>query len=494
MNVNSTIPSVLVQNAAMNENQDTQLTTVRLEPNTATQVGAAFVLPKSGSVLDSNSSLVWSIAWDGYDNANIANEMVCLKQFSGGLNTIRRARFYVGGRLLFTNPDVGLTAHIHKLSTNPDHYEQVEDVKLGSQHGYYASSNGQVKAGEDASNQNLPDKRVKRQLGSYSIVPSSNYSWECTVLLSDIFPALKHLQMPIKFLKDDVRVEVDWETSFDEVATVIKQSAGMGALTISINNPLLFLDYLTYNEEVEMGLMAASQQGITLPYREMSLITQQISGADAGVVADRNVFLGFQGKLLMKVYVSHRFADVINGVTISPMLLNGRCRCDRGQNFKYNLIVNDLHIHDSKVDTSSQTYSYMSMTAENPVYTFPNTYDFNLAAGTAPAATDINFGGMTVSGQANNTANGGLSDTQAKDGIAGTQAWIGFDLSRYGVGGGLDPSNSGYRVGSTPVVLNIEQLGGGANTRQSSVKQVDVIAESIKVLQIRNGTVDTVDA
>ena len=351
-----------------------------------------------------------------------------------------------------------------------------------------------MKAGEDASNANLTDKRVRRQLGSYSIVPSSNYSWECTVLLSDIFPALKHLQMPIKFLKDDVRIEVDWETGFDEVATVIERSAGMGALTISINNPLLFLDYLTYNEEVEMGLMAASQQGITLPYREMSLITQQISGAGDGVVADRNVFLGFQGKLLMKVYVSHRFADVINGVTISPMLLNGRCRCDRGQNFKYNLIVNDLHIHDSKVDTSSQTYSYMSMTAENPVYTFPNTYDFNLAAGTAPAATDINFGGMTVSGQANNTANGGLSDTQAKDGIAGTQAWIGFDLSRYGVGGGLDPSNSGYRVGSTPVVLNIEQLGGGANTRQSSVKQVDVIAESIKVLQIRNGTVDTVDA
>ena len=494
MNVNSTIPSVLVQNQAFNENQDTQLTTVRLEPNTATQVSAAFVLPKNGSVLDSNSSLVWSIGWDGYNNTNVANEMVALKQFSGGLNTLRRARFYVGGRLLFTNPDVGLTAHIHKLSTNPDHYEQVEDVKLGSQHGYYASTNGKIKAGEDASNQTLTDKRLRRQLGSYSIVPANNYSWECTILLSDVFPALKHMQMPVKFLKDDVRIEVDWETTFGECATVIEQSAGMGALTLSINNPLLYLDYLTYNEEVEMGLAAASQQGITLPYREMSLITQQIAGAAAGTVANRDVFLGFQGKLLMKVYVSHRFADVINGVTISPQLLNGRCRCDRGQNFKYNLVVNDLHIHDSKVDTSSQTYSYMSMTAENPVYTFPNTYDFNANAGNGPAATDISNGGMVVSGQANNTANGGLSDTQAKDGIAGTQAWIGFDLSRYGTDGGLDPSNAGYRVGSTPVVLNIEQLGGAANTRQSSTKQIDVVCESIKVLQIRNGMADVMDA
>jgi len=52
------VPNVLIQNAAVDENQDTILTTVRLEPNSSSQITSAFILPKSGSVLDSNSSLV----------------------------------------------------------------------------------------------------------------------------------------------------------------------------------------------------------------------------------------------------------------------------------------------------------------------------------------------------------------------------------------------------------------------------------------------------
>ena len=95
----SSVPQVLVQNGAFDENQDTVLTSIRLEPNASSQIQSNFILPKNGSVLDSNSSLVWSVGWDGYDankgKASPANQLVCLKQFSGGLNSIRRARMYV---------------------------------------------------------------------------------------------------------------------------------------------------------------------------------------------------------------------------------------------------------------------------------------------------------------------------------------------------------------------------------------------------------------
>ncbi len=500
MNVQSTVPSVLQQNQAVDESQDTVLNTIRLEPTSTSQVTTTFVLPKSGSVLDSNSSLIWSIGWDAYDaGKNDGNQLVCLKQFSGGLNSIRRARFYVGGRLLFTNPDVALTSFIHKLGTNPDHAEQVSDVKLGSQHGYYDSSNGRIKAAEDVSNQ-LTNNRLCRQLGSYSVVPTANFSWECTLLLSEAFPALKHLQIPIKHLKDEVRVEIDWETDFNEVATIISEVNDQitpADQRISINNPLLFLDYLTYNEEVEMGLATAAAQGITLPYREINMISRTLPATNTTALNTQDILLGFQGKLLMKVYVSHRFNDNLaaNDRPASYQKLNGRCRCDRGQNFKYNLTVNDLHIHDSLVDTPSQTHSYMAMTAESPINVFPNTYDFNSKYAIGAAGTDINFAQMVVSGQTNNGTNNGLSDQQARDGISGTQAWIGFDLSRYGVDGGLNPQNSGYRVGSTPMVLQLEQQGSTtADSRQRLSKRVDVICESVKILQIRNGLADTMDA
>ena len=51
----SMIPQVLQQNGSTDENQDTILTTVRLEPNASSQISSVFILPKSGSVLDSYS-------------------------------------------------------------------------------------------------------------------------------------------------------------------------------------------------------------------------------------------------------------------------------------------------------------------------------------------------------------------------------------------------------------------------------------------------------
>ena len=55
---NNMIPSVLIQNTAVNENQDSVLNTVRLTPNSFSNNTVVFVIPKSGSVLDHNSSLL----------------------------------------------------------------------------------------------------------------------------------------------------------------------------------------------------------------------------------------------------------------------------------------------------------------------------------------------------------------------------------------------------------------------------------------------------
>ena len=534
------IPQVLQQNGATDENQDTVLTTIRLEPNANSQISSIFILPKSGSVLDSNSSLVWSVAWNDFVVANVLgaaangqkpiDQAVIPKTFSGCLNSIRRARMYIGGRLLFENPDVALSAHIHKLSTNPDHYEEVEDCKLGSQHGLQVQQNGATLAergkyqtgtdgwiaagnGVGAVAGNAPDRndQLNRAVGSHSLVPVQNFSWEATLLLSDVFPALKHLQLPVKFLKDECRVEIDWETNFNEVLNPISnETNAFAGQTMSIQNPLLYLDYLTYNEEVEAGLTMASQNGIVIPYREMNLISKQLP---ASTVANdsQDIFLGFQGKLLMKIYVSHRFSNT--GVTVANPAVpvsgvmayqqfQGRCRSDMGENFSYNLIINDLHIHDGKVNTATQQYSYLSMTAENPIYAFPNSFDFNAiynrTANTSVAidgditSSQYEVGGRTLLAVA--PANNGASPSNIRDGIIGTQAFIGFDLSKYGTDGGLNAANAGYRVGSTPIVLNITQDGGAAASRQRLPKQVDVICETIKILQIRNGMADVMDA
>lgn len=515
------VPQVLGDNRAIDENQDTVLTSIRLEPNSNSQIQSNFVLPKNGSVLDSNSSLVWSISWDGYNKAagtgNTVDQLCCLKNFSGGLNSLQRARLYVGGRLLFTNPDVGLTVHLHKLSTNPDHYEEVEDKKLGGNHGFDIAANGKIASGPGVSNQDI-NSLSTRQIGSYNIDPKENMAWECTVLLSDIFPALKHFQIPIKYLKEQMRIEIDWNTDFDETILLVQDQAntGINNFAVTIQEPLLYLDYLTYNEEVEAGLLMASTQGMNIPYREINLIQKQLSPITVPN-SSQDIFLGFQGKLLMKIYVSHRFSNLIPDTVGGPAAsaqpnargsayarFNGRCRSDMGQNFKYNLSINDLSIHDSKVDSASQQYSFLSMTAENPIYAFPNSFDYNSRYASTVENTDISAGTYALSNAVAPGAaqgNNSLRDVQCRDGIAGTQAFIGFDLSKYGVEGGLNPANAGFRVGTTPIILNIEQDGAipadatpQNALRQNAVKQIDVICESIKIMQIRNGMVDVMEA
>ena len=515
------IPNVLIANQSNEESQNTELNTVRLTPTSFSNNTVNFVLPKLGHVLDHNSSLVWSVSWDDYNPARITDDQrVVLKNFSGCLNTLRRARMYVGGRLLFTNPDPAQVIHIDKLSTNPDHYEEVEDVKLGSQHGYDliqgANAGGQrgvVKMAADVSTNNCvasanPQtpplnaldnfKRVTRALGSFSTTGTQNAAWEGTVLLSDLFPALKGgIQIPIALLTEQVRVEVDFETDFNEVALLARATgAALAGQNISIRNPLMILDYLTYEPVVEAGLREAMAAGITIPYRQVDQITKVIPAFTANNNTT-DVFLGFQGKLLMKVYSSVRASNTVAAEDSAMNRGNGRCRSRALDQMKFNLLVNDLNIFDQPVDTCSQRYNFLSMAKQFPIYVYPNSYDYNSRWNRAGGIgiEDYNAAEVDFGGSVNDAANGGLSDQFCRDMIAGTQSYIGVDLSKYGPGGGINPANAGYRVGSTPVILQLTYNGGAdGNVPDGTAHTVDVFCESVKVLQMRNGLVEVMDA
>ena len=503
---NSMIPSVLIQNSAVNENQDSVLNTVRLNPNSFSNNTAVFIIPRAGSVLDHNSSLVWSVSWDNYDKTKLNdNQRVSLKQLSGALNTLQRARLYVGGRLLFTNQDVGQTCHIDKLSTNPDHLSEVEDVKLGSQHSFRFTGNGKVKAGHDNDSAKPAYNRLSRAIGSYNDVAKENASFEATLLLHDMFPALKGgFQIPVKYLKEEVRVEIDFETDFNEVAVCIKQSDALAGFAMSIKNPLLYLDFLSYDPVVEAGLAESMMEGIAIPYREISYIQKGVGVNALTSLVNEDILLGFQGKLLMKIYVSHRFKDTITGLDAGSgadgdatltgaARMNGRCRSQRGSGFEYNLIINDIFIHDQNVDTASQQYNFLSQTKQNPVYAYPNSFDYYQAVWNAtPAATDLTSDKIEIGGT--EAADAVITPAAVRDGLSNVGAYVGFDLSKYGPEGGVNPQNSGFRVGSTPITLRISQKGGANTTPQGQSKQIDVFCESVKILQIRNGLVDTIDA
>lgn len=485
-------PMVLLQPGVRNETQDTELTTIKLTPNAHSNFQTRFVIPKQGSVLDSNSALVWRIDWNGYDASKQGYQRVALKHFSGGLPTLRRARFYIGGREVFSSQDVGHLIHIKRLATNPDYLEEVVDKEIGSQHGFFTTTNGKYEQGTDAKDTTGDDRRFVRSLGS------GNKGMECSVLLSDIFSALESLQLPMDL--DTMRLELDWETDFDEVATIMSDGTGSGNdpitdKTISIKDPVLLLDYLTFNDELKAGLGEVLQSGMVLPYIHTSMSEKIITGSTATKTDD--VLIALQGKLLMKMYVSQRFANVPNTTTAAYQLLQGRCRSQRGKDQSYNLFINDLAIHDLPVDTSSEQYSFLEMTHQGAPALVPGSYEHNADFAQAVGDNQENSGSLVISGLAlpNGAANTtSLSAQEIRDGIANTTSYIGFDLAKYDEGSRVVPANAGYRVGSAPVIFRITQDGGATTTPEGSAKVVQVFTEEVRMLQVRGGVVDTMEA
>lgn len=572
------LPSVLMQPRAMNEDQDTKLTTVRLTPNATSNFQSRFVIPRQGSVLDSNSHLVWKVSWAGFDRTKLTTkqELVLAKHYCGCLPSIQRARLYVGGKLIMINEDVAQTVHLANIAEEPDIREEIFDIQLGSETGYFLAEEGKFSVGTHGSDvSSLGDDRFVRAVGSYSSDPTQDASLEASIRLTDLFEGLKSVRLPIAFL-GEVRVEIDWNTRFDDVllkwvsltkdtitaggtgyttgtgkattggsgtglicsitasalpggvvsevvvtdagdgkyraGDVITVTGGGGDCTftlkdgdlsskvVDIKDPVLLLDYLTYDEETNLALGETVRTGSRLPFIHHNISQKVIPANATANEVTSDIQLALQGKLLYKLYVSQRLADSI-GTPPAPSVLQdyakgqGRCRSQRGQDFKYNLFINDLSIHDLPVGSESMAYSFLEMAEQYPVSLKAGDYERNRVLGANASATDIQVATAEQCGIRNPQSVTPNETKGIRDQFQGTQGYIGFDLAKYDSGSKIVVANAGYRNGSAPAVLRLSQKGSaGADSPYGQAITVQTIAEEVKILSIQGGMVEVMDA
>ena len=560
------MPTVLLQPPATNEDQDQKLTTVRLTPNASSNFQTRFVVPRQGTVLDSNSSLVWNVSWEGFNKTKLTTkqELVLAKHYSGCLASIQRARLYVGGKMIMINEDVAQTIHLSHISEEPDKREEVYDIQLGSETGYFLDADGKFGPGDHGADvSSLTNDRFVRAVGSYSDSAVDDASLQASVLLTDLFPGLKSVRLPIMYL-GEVRIEIDWNTKFDDVllkwvsiqvdaltaggtgyadgikATTGGQGSGMtveitqaggvvqtvlitnggngkyrvgdiitiatananatftlkdgdlSSTAVSIKNPVLLLDYLTYNEEQVLALGESLRVGTRLPFIHPNISQKVIAPNATANSVTSDIHLALQGKLLMKVYVSQRLADSIGGGLQEYAKGQGRVRSQRGQNFKYNLFINDISIHDLPVSSESMAYSFLEMAEQYPVSLKPGDYERNRVLGVNAVDLDVQASVAEQCGIRNPQI---VASTGVRDQFQGTQGYVGFDLAKYDSGNKVIVQNAGYRNGSAPAILRLQQSGNvGANDPYAQAITVQTIAEEVKILSIQGGQVEVMDA
>lgn len=526
------IPPVLLS-GVKNESQDLHITTDVLEPNVLNTNQAVFVIPKKASVLDSKSALKVRVNDTAYRNNG--TKIVGGKLFSGLLGMIKSARLYASGQLISDLRHAGEKIHLDNQFKSQEYKEQYCDVKHLSESGFaIAEGNTAGNSGVEGSilstdefnewtagadNNTAPTlghEPYFRGMGwadggsasGSTDATGGNEGVEMFLLLEELFPMLKDIQLPVRFMKDEIRIEIDWEQDKTKWLYVSSATADSTTTTnlagVVISEAVMFLDYITYNPEIDASLeQTIMTSGVSIPFRQTAIITKQLPAiGDNSNDVSEDILLGQEGRAVMKLYVAKKYQNTFTGATggstkNQAYQLQGECRSERLKGEKFNCIVNDLLIYDRDVENNHEAYSYLSYAGEKPFVAYPDSFEENVNYG--DSTTPANMGGdpavetlfISEDGTNDQRILGLKSSTKGlvKNGIKGTQNWCAVDLSKYG--SAINPANA-MRIGATPIIFRLKR-SSGEDARTKGVVSITCFVEYLRLFDLRGGDLSVRD-
>tara|TARA_R100000951_G_scaffold115117_1_gene122154 strand:+ start:8192 stop:9763 length:1572 start_codon:yes stop_codon:yes gene_type:complete len=520
------IPSVLLSNVK-NESQNVEVITDVLEPNSLSQNRVVFVIPKKADVLDSKSALKIRVSWEDYVDATRRD--LSGKWFSGLLGMIKNARLYAAGQLISDLRNAGEKIHLDKCFKSQEFREEYCDLKTGGNSRFQISEKTDLWNTASAnSSVNGSIRNVDSGLRSLAEpyfrgigLENDKNGFEFFVLLEELFPMMKDIQLPVRHLADEVRIEIDFEQDQDNYlfATGTNLVAGGQAQTfpvanrrITIQDCVLFLDFIKYDDSISGALeQQLNTQGVSVPFRQTAIITQALPPLGDNVVNNSNdVLLGQEGRSVMKIFCAKKYAKSQQGLRAGinqTWNFQGECRSEALLNEEVQCVINGLQMFDRNVVNNHEKYSYLSFAGESSFCAFPDAYEYNHNYNAVADATDVLYS-RGSGAQATNRCNtlvgrpnlfvGDSAGTIAtgggvgfwKDGTMGSQNYIGIDCAKYSNGG--DNPMNGLRIGATPIVFRL-QRDSGADNRTKSAVSLTFFVEYLRLFDLRNGMVGVRD-
>ena len=489
------LPNILV-NKVSDETQEISMISDVLEPHQSSQSTVRFVIPPKGTILDSMSSFIWRTEWSSYDDSAKATECVVFKDFSGSLNTIKRCRLFVGQKLLMQQEHSNIKMFMDNRFEEADNMCEIHDCRFGAMNDYFVNMTeqnavdvdvGQMELGRDAPSANCKtNRRFTRKIGSGKL------GWESQLFLSDLFGGLKDLSLPLSKMKEAVSIEIDFNTSFDDVFYDATSDASTripsGRRTVAVNNPRLLCDYIQYDQATDAALESQIQgQGVIVPFRECVVIERTLNATTSTSAVSQDIPMQLNGKALMKIMVQKLVnTGATKDLGAGKKVFCGESRSDALPNESYNLIINDLLLYDQPVDTDSQKYAQLSQVGEKSYYAWPEGMTFKDPA-TAYADADFLANRKVVAGHSVDKSTIASEGTMVSTGQQGTLGFLGISLGLYGKASGDTLASAAYRVGSSPVLLRYSRSGGSASTFQGQAVKMRLFVDILRVMDLNAG-------
>lgn len=419
---------------------DMEIDTNVLDPIVSHPEFARFVLPSRG-FLDVGSVLTFSVKV-GADN------VACLPIKTGAAAAISSCILKIGNKTIAITDRYGTYSTIRRAFKTPEEKSQKDMVHIGSCD-VLCPNNGQT--GEyqlrDCDYAVEPadiDRTVGMPLPQFMLTTSSTDCPVWSIKLSEMFPALRNLTLPLAYIDQQCSIEIVWNkqlTGVDSLGKMVVYEDGHGGPTtaeVDSYNVKFLADYITYDEErmEATARQIMSTEGWSTPYEDVVSVSTNFPGLgqDPIVPTESRVSrdLGFSGMRLRSI-LGHYHNPARNAGLL------GQYSSDAYQYpNQFNIRVNDKLVYPENISSESQKAHQLSQVfgtdicIANCEYSLDQICDKELAARALsnPMVADATLLGV-----------------DQRESLQGSQNYMGVDFTV----DGMSDARNGILVGYKPV-------------------------------------------
>jgi hypothetical protein len=271
---NNSLPDVLnVQ--PMPSIQTMNIETNQLDPIVINQGFARFVLEKKG-ILDVGSTFTFSV----HPTDATGDNKAFLPVKTGIHALIKRAILKVGTKVLATSDDYAHYQTMKRAFKTNEEKSQKDFVKVGSIDVFEPDNQGTGKY--QMKTVNYSNATTATIDPSITLTTSETECPVFSIKLSELFPMMKNVQLPLYLIGEHVSVEITFNkqssTQTGVIACFQQGYAGGTGIKVGTDNCKFLADYLTYeNERMDAtAKLVMSDTGLVMPYEDLILTSSNI--------------------------------------------------------------------------------------------------------------------------------------------------------------------------------------------------------------------------
>jgi len=434
----STIPEAL-KPTTMSTVSTMNIETNVLDPIVINQQFARFVLERKG-ILDMGSVVQLAVTCDP-----AASGKAFLPIKTGIHALIRRAVLRIGSKVVAITDEYGTYQTIRRQFKTAEEKSQKDMVKVGTVDVVCPNQaqTGLLQLRDVAYNSNGTAASV---LPQYAIKASDSQTPVFTIKLSELFPAMREVSLPLYLIQEPCSIELSFQSqgasnaqegricSFETTVTEAQK-----AIAVSTQNVKFLADYLTYDDSRmdDTAKRVMSDAGLPIPYEDIVLTAtnfpataQPAAGSPAVSKVVRD--LGLSG-MTVRAIMAHMKKAGTNG-------LLGQYASDAyAISDSFNVRINDKQLFPREVESETRKSHELGQIFGTDISVANAEYSLDVATDKASAdhtVTNQPFAATTVEGH-------------PQTDLLGSQHYLGVDLS-------ISPLNApgvGMEVGQKPVQM-----------------------------------------